>query len=54
MKIIPLKEEREKIQMHLDMLNENLTMLIDVKNQNDNEKMMIEEDLLVSESNKVD
>lgn len=36
------------------MLNENLKMLIDVKNQNENEKMMIEEDLTVSESMKME
>lgn len=54
MKVIPLREEREKIQMHLDMLNENMKMLNDVKNQNENEKMMIQEDLYVSESNKIE
>eukprot|EP00347_Sterkiella_histriomuscorum_P009867 403339570 len=54
MKVNPLKDEREKIQMHLDMLDENLRMLLQVKNQNENERMMIQEDLMVSESIKID
>ena len=54
MKVIPLKDEKEKASMHMEMLNENLKMLIDVKNQNENEKMMIEEDLTVSEQTKME
>jgi len=31
MKIQPIKDEKEKIELHLEMLNENLKMLKEVK-----------------------
>jgi hypothetical protein len=36
------------------MLEQNLSVLLDVKSQNENEKMMIDEDLTVSEQTKVE
>lgn len=52
MKMVPLVEERDKIQLHKQMLEENLIMVSEVLSQNQNEKQMIEEDLAVSESMK--
>ncbi|CDW75874.1 UNKNOWN [Stylonychia lemnae] len=54
MKIMPIKDEKEKVELHLEMLKENMRMLIEVKSQNENERMMIQEDLTVSESNKME
>jgi uncharacterized protein (DUF3084 family) len=44
-KIRPLVEEREQLELNRSLLLNNLKILQDVKEQNENEKMMIEEDL---------
>jgi hypothetical protein len=49
MRIKPLHEEKEKIELHIQMISENLKMLSSAQVQSENEGMMMEEDLVGSE-----
>lgn len=53
-KIKPLIEEKEQMELSRDLMINNLQILQDVKQQNENEKTMIEEDLWGSGQTKME
>ena len=52
MKVKPLSEERDHILLQIQLMQNNLDILQGVKEQNENEKQMIEEDVSASNQTK--
>lgn len=50
----PINEEREQAELSMDLLEQNLKILNDLRMQSENEKMMIEEDLISSDKSKME
>jgi hypothetical protein len=51
-KVKPLSEERDHILLQIQLMQNNLDILQGVKEQNENEKQMIEEDVSASNQTK--
>jgi hypothetical protein len=52
-RVQPLVDERDQILLNIQLMQNNLDILEGVKEQNENEKQMIEEDVMASNQTKI-